>query len=848
MYYNYKEDRIELSVRELCALAHRGGSLDTRMPPAHLYDLAREGREVHKKLQSSRGDGYYAEVPLKNTCRCGDVNFYVTGRADGVIYHPDGECIVEEIKMVSGADRYLRMPRETDLAQLSCYGYFLSCIKGLSSVTLRLTYARAGEGEEEGHVDSVLSAERLRDAYVSMLAVILPRAKDLIERETTVRREAKEALFPYPEMRAEQEDMIRECWRDLRHGQTVFAQAPTGIGKTISTLYPAVRCLGERKCDKIFYLTAKTSTRREAVGAVERMIEAGTHLRACVIASRESMCACESARASGGRLSRHCNPDACPYAKGYYDRAEGVISQLLNNGNGILTPRTVREAAIQHTVCPYELTLDLSERCEIVIADYNYVFSPTVYLRRYFADGVPNTEGHEYIFLVDEAHNLADRARDMYAGQLSLADVVAVQDALAAYESAEREAYRHAVFPEEDHPSPDGGFSAAVLDDLVGTLIRQGHVCDENAVTDAEGVRRGVSLERQAPITLIETVSTIGKRCDTWLRRHPDHPLYDTVDALSAILSSFRTAGDYYDERFATFTEIEGEDVRVRLVCLDPAGVLAPILNKARAKVLFSATLTPTEYFANILGGDKDSVKVSFESPFDPDRLCVSVVDHVSTRYEDRDASVRQVVSYIAATVSAKAGNYMVYLPSYSYLDKVYALFTRKYPKVKTVLQRAGMTAQEREDFIAAFKPDSKKLQIGFCVLGGSFSEGVDLPGNALIGVVVVGVGLPGLSSEGNIVRDYYDERLGGETAGEGYAYAYTYPGMNRVLQAVGRVIRRPEDLGVAVLIDDRYMTSPYLSLYPDHWVNMSAVGDPHSLAEHLHRFWQEFDEEMQDF
>ena len=848
MYYNRSEDRIELSVRELCALAHRGGSLDTRMPPAHLYDLAREGREVHRKLQSNRGDGYYAEVSLKNTCRCGDVSFYVTGRADGVIYDPAGGCIVEEIKTVSVADRYLRMPRETDLAQLSCYGYFIACAKGLSSVTLRLTYARAGEGEEEGHVDSVVGAERLRDLYVSMLAVILPRAKDLIERETTVRAEAKDALFPYPEMRAEQEDMIRECWRDLRHGQTVFAQAPTGIGKTISTLYPAVRCLGEGRCDKIFYLTAKTSTRREAVGAVERMVAAGTHLRAVVIASRESMCACENARKSGGRLSRHCNPDACPYAKDYYDRAEGVISQLLSESDGVFTPRTVRDAAIRGTVCPYELTLDLSERCEIVIADYNYAFSPTVYLRRYFADGVPNTEGHEYIFLVDEAHNLADRARDMYGGQIALADVTAAQDALAAFESAEREARRHAVFPDEDHPLTDGGFSAATLDDLVGTLARQGHVCDENAVTDAEGVRRGVSLDRQAPIPLIEAVSAVGKKCDTWLRRHPDHPLYDTVDALSASLSSFRTAGDYYDERFATFTEVEGEDVRVRLVCLDPAGVLAPILSKARAKVLFSATLTPTEYFANILGGGKDSVKVSFESPFDPERLCVSVVDHVSTRYEDRDASVRQVVSYIAATVSAMAGNYMVYLPSYSYLDKVYALFTKKYPKVKTVLQRAGMTAQEREDFIAAFQPDSKKLQIGFCVLGGSFSEGVDLPGNALIGVVVVGVGLPGLSSEGNIVRDYYDEHLGGETAGEGYAYAYTYPGMNRVLQAVGRVIRRPEDLGVAVLIDDRYMTVPYLSLYPDHWVNMSAAGDPHSLAEHLRRLWQGFNEEMQDF
>jgi Rad3-related DNA helicase len=292
--------------------------------------------------------------------------------------------------------------------------------------------------------------------------------------------------------------------------------------------------------------------------------------------------------------------------------------------------------------------------------------------------------------------------------------------------------------------------------------------------------------------------------------------------------------------------EVEGEDVRVKLTCLDPAGILRPILQKAEARVLFSATLTPNDYFADILGGDRDSVLVNFESPFPRDRLCVAVCDEVSTRYEDRDSSYRRVMNYIAATISAKRGNYLVYFPSYAYLDQVYALFRKRYPTVRTAVQKPGMTYAEREAFISSFTPDSKELLVGFCVLGGSFSEGVDLPGRCLIGTVIVGVGIPALSNERNIMRDYYDETrdIGEGSGGEGYAYAYTYPGMNRVLQAAGRVIRRPEDYGVVVLIDDRYAAEPYLSLYPEHWELLSPVEDAPSLYEYLGAFWEGAKEE----
>lgn len=879
MHYNPQTDFIEISVRELCALAFKGGSLDNRVPPVNLYRRAEEGRETHEKLRALREAGkglgvssepprklrgseelylpaeplpepaYHAEVTLRHTCRMDGVAFSVSGRADGVWYDPAGGCVVEEIKSVTGnADYYARSPRESDLAQLTCYGCFLCAAKGLSTVTLRLTYVRPGHEEEAYFADSVMTAEQLAGAYSAILRMILPRAKDLYERETTLRKTAKRAIFPYTEVRDAQQDMIRECWRDMRAGKTLFAEAPTGIGKTIATLYPAVRCFGEGKCDKIFYLTAKNATRREAFGAVQKLNEAATPVRACVITARESACICEAAKAGGNRLSTYCNPVSCPFAKGYYDKVESVIFDLLGSGKTVFSGLDIRAAAKKWQVCPYELALDLSELCEIVICDYNYLFSPSVYLRRYFTEGIPHTEGHRYIFLVDEAHNLPDRARDMYSGSLSLAEILAAQDAMHAWESR---IGTDLIFPtedagydEEDKTAPR--LKSGSLDDLIGVLSRMSHTCAESMTVDNDGVRRGVNLDRNQPVVLCETARNLSALCDRWLRRNQTHPLYPTVDGLATALRGFRTAADYYDRRFSTFVEVEGEDVRVKLTCLDPAGILRPILQKAEARVLFSATLTPNDYFADILGGDRDSVLVNFESPFPRDHLCVAVCDEVSTRYEDRDSSYRRVMNYIAATISAKRGNYLIYFPSYAYLDRVYALFRKRYPTVRTAVQKPGMTYAEREAFISSFTPDSKELLVGFCVLGGSFSEGVDLPGRCLIGTVIVGVGIPALSNERNIMRDYYDETrdIGDGNGGEGYAYAYTYPGMNRVLQAAGRVIRRPEDFGVVVLLDDRYAEEPYLHLYPEHWEQISSVGDAPSLYEYLAAFWEGTKEE----
>ncbi len=844
MYYNLKEDKIELSVRELCALTSLSGDLDTRHAPVSRFEAARVGREIHQRLQGEYGSAYHAEVTLRHECRMEEVTFLISGRADGVLIDDkSGDYIIEEIKTLSrpmgqGFDSFLR---QEDMAQLICYGYFLALSKSLSQVILRLTYVHTSDGEIY-YQDAHMPINQLREAFISMLNIVLPRARDLRNRDVIMRPAAKKARFPYPHLRPEQEDMIRECWRDMRHKETVVAQAPTGIGKTISTLYPAVRCLGEGRCDQIFYLTAKSATRREAVGAVEKMIATGVPLRALVLAAREPMCGNPSAKQAEGRLTRYCNPDLCPRAKGYYDRVETVIQELLETHTGVFTPAVIQVAAEKGGVCPYELSLDLSERCDIVICDYNYVFSPSVYLKRYFSEGIPHTKGHRYIFLVDEAHNLADRARDLYSATLSYRELTNYQDALHTFDEASLKMKKNLIFEDEDAPESRAATPALTMDDLLGDLRQEALLCRDNMTENSDGVRRGAELRREAPLLLMETVNVLCKKYDAWLRLHATHPMYNVVDQLASALRAFRTASAYYDRHYATLTEVDGEEIRVSLICLDPSAILKPLLQKAVSRVLFSATLTPQDYFADILGGGNECVCVSFESPFPSDHLCVAVADHISLRQENRQNALRQVISYIAATVSAKKGHYLVYFPSYDYMQQVQEAFAKKYPKVRLLVQKQGMTAAERDAFIAAFSANEEdaKLKVGFCVLGGSFSEGVDLPGNSLIGVIVLGVGIPGLSSLRNIMAEYYSENR----EGEGYAYAYTYPGMNRVLQAAGRVIRRPEDKGVVVLLDDRFAAPPYTRLYPSHWKNMTAVGDPMSLKEHLQRFWTRMDGE----
>ncbi len=792
MRYCPERSCVELSVEELCAIAHKSGHIDTRRPQRPRV------RVDQSKLKIPAEKGRVQHVLLRNTLTHNGITYTVEGIADAVV---EERAIVEEIKL----SRSSYVPQDS-YSRLRALAYLFAASREVRSVTLRMRLYQSETGAVEDMCHEVSEGE-LYVFYTSMLERIETQARDLICRYDERLPSVQSLRFPYPNPREGQTELAESVFRAIRQGKRLFAEAPTGIGKTMSTLYPAVKAIGEGHCDRIFYLTAKASVRREAYAAAAKLYEAGSKLRTVMLYAKEQMCA-HPEGCRDGAVSR-CNPDACPFARGYYDRVDAALSELLAECHGF--PQSiVMQLAKKHRICPYELSLDLSERCEVIICDYNYAFSPDVYLRRYFS--IEDGECGEYVFLVDEAHNLPDRARDMYSAKLMLAPFEAIYARIDPVEDSELEKML-------------GGFVMGVR--------RLSVLCTEHREKHEEGTESGYYLSHTPLQNATEEMSRLRRDLDVFLKKMPTHPLAGELSELSATLKRFCGLSEYYDDRFLTYIQLERGELTMEIFCLDPAGVLHAAMGRARATILFSATFQPLDYFVDILGG-RGARTLELPSPFPKENLCVTVANGVSTRYEDREKSYRRVATLLAAAVSAKAGNYIAFFPSYEYMECVHKEFHAKYPRVQTILQHRGMKRSDQEAFLDNFCEDEGKMRVGFCVLGGSFSEGVDLPGNRLIGVVVVGVGIPGLSNERNMLRDYYENKCE-----RGYDYAYTYPGLNRVLQAAGRVIRREEDKGVVVLIDSRYAEEPYLHLYPSHWQDIQVAGNAAALAHRHELFWK---------
>lgn len=806
MRYDRSRGAVELSIDELCQLSEGGGDLGGYVRGRKIKSRMEEG-EIHALLQRESKGYYRPKVPVSFTLLVDGMYMTVDGVADGVIREPDG-LVVDTV--VTLREYGFRMPPDgTLLAAMQCASFGIAVANDLGVIRARITYLRDGTKETRRFYYEY-TTEELRRLCLGRLERIAPMARRVVLKQVEGLPSAASAVFPYPELREGQELMIREIHRTIRRGGRLFVEAPTGTGKTVSALYPAVRALGEGRIDKIFYLTAKASTAREAYRAAAKLSASGVKLKTIVIAAKEHMCA-NPRRAACMGDRRPCGPDECENARGYYDRVRDAVGELLERADGYPTG-LIRETARRFHVCPYELSLDLSEHCDIVICDYNYAFDPLVYFRRYFSS---EAEERRFVFLIDEAHNLADRARDMYSASLRRSDFERVAELCREEESLSR-----------------------ILEPMIGHLCRLRELCREDLRRDAEGQEQGFYMNR-APLTNFNEELTVFERTlGAWLKKNRPHPLFPAVNALGGEVKKYLAVNEFFDRGFLCYVALFGGDLTVKTYCLDPSSTMDALLNRASASILFSATLTPPEYFCDVLGGSRRAESVSLPSPFDPENLCVAVADYLSLRMEDRRKSYGRYATALAATVSAKAGNYIAYFPSYECLEGVLEAFRRKYPKVETVVQRQGMSRREKEEFLASFHDDVGHLRVGFCVLSGVFSEGVDLPGSRLIGAVIFGVGLPAISNERNMIEEYFDS-----TQGSGYDYAYTYPGMTHVLQAVGRVIRSREDRGIAVLIDDRYGEAKYRRLFPSHWKNVQYAGNPSSLAEIAKRFWKNREE-----
>lgn len=794
MRFDRELNMILISARELADLSSRGGSLGGGSGDSA---TSAEGRELHKLLAAAQGEGFKAEVPISADFRSGNITYRISGRADGV---REGDVpTVVEFKTVTHS-AFPRASSRLGRAQIMIYAACLAISKNYERVATSLVISTP-DGEQVKSSERIYTVGELELALHAFISKIAPRAANESESMLKTHPELSGLKFPHAELREGQRELISSVASAVKGGKRLFAQAPTGIGKTISVLYGTARAMGQSDIRRIFYLTAKASTRREAYAAAGRLASAGAGLRTMVLTAKEQICP----RKSGTDFV--CDPDHCPLAKGYYDRASAAIESLTSSYKGY-PAGVISQTAAKFGVCPHELSLDLSEYCDIIICDYNYAFDPAVKLRRYFGDGAYC--GGRNVFLIDEAHNLPERARDIFSASLTRADV---------------EKFREAVGCE---PS-----LISALDALDSAMRRAGELCEEN-MQERDGIRCGYYFNRDPLPELDDAVSRALERADLFYFSHrTDLPLASAASRFRGVCKKWQDAAENFDERYRTYIEKIGEDVSLKLFCLDPSARLDDALGEAYSSVFFSATLTPADYFSDILGGGKNSRSVSLPSPFPRENLGLIAFSAVSTRFEDRDRSYKKIAGAIAATVAAKRGNYIVYFPSYKYMQSVTDIFTARYPNVPVAIQRSGMTRQEREEFLSFFEEDEGRLRVGFCVLGGSFSEGVDLPGSRLIGTLIVGVGLPGLSAERNIIRDYFENR--DEC---GYDYAYTYPGMNSVLQAAGRVIRRPEDRGVVILIDDRYREEKYRALYPPHWDGMRFAEDIPALQSELAEFW----------
>ena len=774
-----RKPAVGVSVREMVEFVLRSGNLGGA---GHFggANRALEGTRGHQRLQNARPPAYEAEVGVEWEREEADFVFRLRGRIDGVLVR-GGNLLVEEIKTVRRS--WSGPADELHWAQGKIYAYLYAVEHGFEEAEVQITYLELESGltvefrERFGLGELEAFFRRVVDEYLEWVSAHQDWRR--------LRNKAIQSLgFPLA-YREGQRALAVAAYRAAKNGGKLFVEAPTGIGKTISVLFPTIKAMGEGAVERLFYLTARTIGRAVAEETLGLLRKRGLKFRAVTITAKEKVCF-----NNGGA----CDLKSCPYALGYYDRIKGAMRAALRKE--AFTRVEIEAVAREHMVCPFELSLDLSLWVDGVICDYNYVFDPTVALKRYF-DG----EGNDYALLVDEAHHLPERAREMFSAELEQGTLAELGKVLV-----------------EEVPG-----CGKALRKIVSRMKKLG--------SEEEWIEReGALVRKEAPVSLTGALEKFLEEAESWLVQEKPAPFRQELLEGYFAVNGFLRVLDWYGERYFTILE-EG---RLRLYCWNPATLLKGVLEQMGSAVLFSATLRPLEYFREALGGDQDGKELRLESPFPREHLRVLVQDRVATRLSARAGSYEQVAECIGAVAGERQGNYLVYFPSYDYMDRVREVFEMKYPGIRTAGQRTGMSEAEREEFVGLFQPGAAETLVGFAVLGGIFGEGIDLAGERLIGVVVVGVGLPQICLERDLIREQV--QAGGRS---GFDYAYVFPGMNRVLQAVGRVIRSEVDKGVVLLIDERFRQQPYRGLFPGWW-EVERVGSAEEIQERVRGFWKE--------
>ncbi|MFC3883533.1 ATP-dependent DNA helicase [Bacillus songklensis] len=754
-------NEVKISVRPLVEYVYRSGSIESGFRTSTTLT---EGTRAHQKVQKMYKEADQKEVYMKTEIPFEDLTFQIEGRCDGLLFSGE-EVTIDEIK--STAKDLHSISKESypvHWAQAKCYAYMYAKEHGIQSINVQLTYIHV-ETEEKKQFKEMVSFQELAEFILDVVKHYAPYAS--LKQNHREKRDSsiKKLDFPFETYREGQRKFAGAVYKTIAEGKSLFAMAPTGIGKTISTIFPSVKAIGEGLLQRLFYLTAKTTTRATAEETFSFMQDKGLCMNVVTITAKEKVCFQEEAV---------CQKKSCEYADGYYDRINGAVLDILSNET-IMNRSVIEKYARKHKVCPFEFSLDIAYAADAIICDYNYVFDPRVSLKRLVEEQKKQTA-----LLVDEAHNLVDRARDMFSSELS------------------KSAFLHVKREYKGKSEAIAKAASDVNNYLLGLRKR----CGEQ--------KNLLLKERQDEF--VELLEVFILQAEKELVNEYEGQSHTELLDLYFSVHNFIRISKLYDERYVTYIEYERSEVVIKMFCLDPSNLLRQMGKGYWSKVYFSATLAPLRYYKEILGGQEEDLAVSIPSPFRKEQLEV-FIQPLSTRYHDRERSKDPIVKMLSSIVEKNKGNYLIFFPSYQYLSDIYEQFTEQYGEENTIRQNAKMTEEEREQFLAAFQVDQEETLIGFAVLGGIFSEGIDLKGNRLTGVVIVGVGLPQLSLERNIIKNYFNEN-----GKNGYDYAYVFPGMNKVLQAGGRLIRSEQDEGTIVLVDDRFLQSKYQSFLPDIW------------------------------
>lgn len=779
-----QKKQVRISVRALVEFVLRSGDIDNRRSGAAQKDAMAAGTRIHKKIQKRMGGNYRAEVPLKYAAldEEEDIELLVEGRADG-IFEEDGIVTIDEIKGVYMDLERLTEPVAVHMAQAMCYGYFYCCDRDLDGVRIQLIYCNL-ETEEIRRFHEDRSKEELEAWFRSVIHEYFKWARYLCHHELQRNQSISGLEFPFP-YREGQRDLAVAVYKTISRKKRLFIQAPTGIGKTLSTIFPAVQAMGAGKASKVFYLTAKTITRTVAEEAFRILRSRGLVFTVVTITAKEKLCPMEKTE---------CNPEACPYAKGHFDRVNEAVFDILHLEQE-MDRETVLRYAEKYRVCPFEFCLDISSWTDGIICDYNYVFDPNVRLKRYFADGASG----DYLFLVDEAHNLVSRAREMYSASVYKEDFLEVKRIIKGKSPRlERQ-----------------------LDRCNKLLLSMKRECgDWQLLEDVTGLAAGIM--------------TAFSYMETFMEEFPEFPERETVLDFYFCLRDFLNVYEELDGHYRIYEENrEDGSFLVRLFCVDPSRLLSRCMDQGASTILFSATLLPVRYYKTLLSGNQEDYAVYVNSLFPEENRLLMVAEDVSSRYTRRSPSeYRKVADYIRIVTQSRPGNYMVFFPSYQYMGEIEEILEEEPLKADLLVQGQGMGEAEKAEFLEEFEKERSHSLAAFCVMGGVFSEGIDLKEERLIGVIVVGTGLPMVCVEQEVLKGYFDE-----TEEKGFDFSYQYPGMNKVLQAAGRVIRTPEDRGVILLLDDRFLRRDHLELFPREWEHFQVVNRGNA-ARCLEDFW----------